>query len=215
MSGKKITISAIKIGLLGDTTVGKTAICNSFLNIEFTNDNLATIGQEKLETKFDLDNGKEIKLSIWDTAGQERFKATSFKTLRAAQGVIVVFDATKRATFDHVEQWLNMIKEELEEPNLILFGNKVDVENRAVTKDEAQNYAKKMNLKYFETSAKLSKGIKEGFKYFINDTYTKVEGKENKNNIKLGEDDGDDEEEYVTGCFGKKKKVKKNKKKAK
>lgn len=147
-----------------------------------------------------------------DTAGQERFKATSFKTLRAAQGVIVVFDVSNRATFEHVDQWLKMIREELEEPNLILFGNKIDIENRDVTEDEAKSYAKKMNLIYFETSAKLSKGIKEGFKYFINDTYKKVEGKENQN-IKIGEDDG--EEETVTGCFGKKKKVKKNKKKAK
>ena len=214
MSGKKITISAIKIGLLGDSTVGKTAICNSFLGIEFTNDNLATIGQEKLETKFVLDNGKEIKLSIWDTAGQERFKATSFTTLRAAQGVIVVFDVTNRESFQHVDQWLNTIKEELPDPNLILFGNKVDVEERTVTEEEAESYAHKMNLKYFETSAKTSQGINDGFKYLVNDTYTKVEGKENKN-IKIGEDGNNDEEEYVTGCFGKKKKVKKNKKKAK
>ena len=181
MSDNKIKVSAIKIGLLGDSTVGKTAICNSFMGIEFTADNLSTIGQEKLETKFLLDNGKEIKLSIWDTAGQERFRATSFKTLRAAHGVIVVFDVTKRETFEHVDDWLKTIKEELQEPNLIIFGNKVDMEDRKVTAEEAENYAKKQNLKYFETSAKLSTGIKDGFTYLVNDTYKKVEGKENKN----------------------------------
>ena len=212
MTENKITVSAIKIGLLGDSTVGKTAICNSFMGIEFTADNLATIGQEKLETKFTLDSGKEIKLSIWDTAGQERFKATSFKTLRAAHGVIVVFDVSNRETFEHVDQWLNTIKEELSDPNLIIFGNKVDIEDRKVTAQEAENYAKKQNLKYFETSAKLSKGIKEGFKYIVNDTYKKVEGKENKN-IKIDKDE--DEYEYVSGCFGKKKKVKKKKNKGK
>ena len=212
MTENKITVSAIKIGLLGDSTVGKTAICNSFMGIEFTADNLATIGQEKLETKFTLDSGKEIKLSIWDTAGQERFKATSFKTLRAAHGVIVVFDVSNRETFEHVDQWLNTIKEELSDPNLIIFGNKVDIEDRKVTAQEAENYAKKQNLKYFETSAKLSKGIKEGFKYIVNDTYKKVEGKENKN-IKINKDE--DEYEYVSGCFGKKKKVKKKKNKGK
>ena len=212
MTENKITVSAIKIGLLGDSTVGKTAICNSFMGIEFTADNLATIGQEKLETKFTLDSGKEIKLSIWDTAGQERFKATSFKTLRAAHGVIVVFDVSNRETFEHVDQWLNTIKEELSDPNLIIFGNKVDIEDRKVTAQEAENYAKKQNLKYFETSAKLSKGIKEGFKYIVNDTYKKVEGKENKN-IKINNDE--DEYEYVSGCFGKKKKVKKKKNKGK
>ena len=212
MSDNKIKVSAIKIGLLGDSTVGKTAICNSFMGIEFTADNLSTIGQEKLETKFILDNGKEIKLSIWDTAGQERFRATSFKTLRAAHGVIVVFDVTKRETFEHVDDWLKTIKEELQEPNLIIFGNKVDMEDRKVTAEEAENYAKKQNLKYFETSAKLSTGIKDGFTYLVNDTYKKVEGKENKN-IKIGEKE--DEYEYVSGCFGKKKRVKKKTSKGK
>ena len=212
MSDNKIKVSAIKIGLLGDSTVGKTAICNSFMGIEFTADNLSTIGQEKLETKFILDNGKEIKLSIWDTAGQERFRATSFKTLRAAHGVIVVFDVTKRETFEHVDDWLKTIKEELQEPNLIIFGNKVDMEERKVTAEEAENYAKKQNLKYFETSAKLSTGIKDGFTYLVNDTYKKVEGKENKN-IKIGENE--DEYEYVSGCFGKKKRVKKKTSKGK
>ena len=212
MSDNKIKVSAIKIGLLGDSTVGKTAICNSFMGIEFTADNLSTIGQEKLETKFILDNGKEIKLSIWDTAGQERFRATSFKTLRAAHGVIVVFDVTKRETFEHVDDWLKTIKEELQEPNLIIFGNKVDMEDRKVTAEEAENYAKKQNLKYFETSAKLSTGIKDGFNYLVNDTYKKVEGKENKN-IKIGENE--DEYEYVSGCFGKKKRVKKKTSKGK
>ena len=212
MSDNKIKVSAIKIGLLGDSTVGKTAICNSFMGIEFTADNLSTIGQEKLETKFLLDNGKEIKLSIWDTAGQERFRATSFKTLRAAHGVIVVFDVTKRETFEHVDDWLKTIKEELQEPNLIIFGNKVDMEDRKVTAEEAENYAKKQNLKYFETSAKLSTGIKDGFTYLVNDTYKKVEGKENKN-IKIGENE--DEYEYVSGCFGKKKRVKKKTSKGK
>ena len=197
MSG--IKIKAIKIGLLGDSTVGKTAICNSFMGVEFSNDNLMTVGQEKLETKFVLDNGKEIKLSIWDTAGQERFKATSFVTLKAAQGVIVVFDVTNRATFQHVDQWLSTIKEELPDPNLFLFGNKVDIEERDVTEEEARSYAKKMNLKYFETSAKLNKGIDEGFEYIINESYKKA----GSDNIKL--EDVKPKKKEKSGCFGKKK----------
>jgi small GTP-binding protein len=211
MSNNKINLSAIRIGLLGDSTVGKTAICNSFMNIEFSADMLSTIGQEKLETKFKLKNGKEIKLTIWDTAGQERFKSTAFKVLKAAQGVIIVFDVTKRETFEHVNLWLEKIKDELSEPNLTLFGNKVDLDNRQVTKEEAENYAKKLNMAYFETSAKLAQGINEGFDFIINDTYKKVEGKVQKN-IVIGDDD---EYEEVTGCFGKKKRVKKKKNKGK
>ena len=54
MTDKKISLKAIKIGLLGDSTVGKTAICNSFFNMEFNQDMLSTIGSDKLETKYTL-----------------------------------------------------------------------------------------------------------------------------------------------------------------
>ena len=156
-----INLSAIKIALLGDSTVGKTAICNSFMKIEFAQDMLSTIGQEKIERRYKLKNGKEIKLVIWDTAGQERFHAIAVKALKSAQGVIIVYDVTKKETFDHINNWLGTIKEEMTEPNLILFGNKIDLQNREVSFDEAEKYAIKNNLKYFETSAKLSKGIEK------------------------------------------------------
>ena len=200
-----INLTSIKIALLGDSTVGKTAICNSFLKIEFTADMLSTIGQEKIEKKYELKNGKEIKLVIWDTAGQERFHSIAIKALKSAQGVIIVYDVTKKETFEHVNNWLETIKEEMTEPNLILFGNKIDLENRQVSKEEAEKYANKNNLKYFETSAKLSKGIDEGFDYIINDSYKKAEEKANKN-IVIGKNNNKKEEKG--GCFGKKKKSK-------
>ena len=70
---EKIKRKLIKIGILGDSRVGKTAICNTFMNIEFMDNTLSTIGMEKLESQMTLKNGEEIKLVIWDTAGQERF----------------------------------------------------------------------------------------------------------------------------------------------
>ena len=202
---ESINLSAIKIALLGDSTVGKTAICNSFMNIEFSQDMLSTIGQEKIERKYNLKNGKEIKLVIWDTAGQERFHSIAIKALKSAQGVIIVYDVTKKETFDHVNNWLETIKEEMPEPNLILFGNKIDLENREVSFEDAEKYANKNNLKYFETSAKLNKGINEGFEYIINDSYKKAEDKANKNNIVITNKNIGKKKEKG-GCFGKKKK---------
>jgi len=202
---ESINLSAIKIALLGDSTVGKTAICNSFMKLEFSQDMLSTIGQEKIERKYNLKNGKEIKLVIWDTAGQERFHSIAIKALKSAQGVIIVYDVTKKETFDHVNNWLETIKEEMPEPNLILFGNKIDLENREVSFEEAEKYANKNNLKYFETSAKLNKGINEGFEYIINDSYKKAEDKANKNNIVITNKNIGKKKEKG-GCFGKKKK---------
>ncbi len=202
---ESINLSAIKIALLGDSSVGKTAICNSFMNLEFSQDMLSTIGQEKIERKYNLKNGKEIKLVIWDTAGQERFHSIAIKALKSAQGVIVVYDVTQKETFDHVNNWLETIKEEMPEPNLILFGNKIDLENREVSFEDAEKYANKNNLKYFETSAKLNKGINEGFEYIINDSYKKAEDKANKNNIVITNKNIGKKKEKG-GCFGKKKK---------
>ena len=206
MTDNKISVKAIKVALLGDSSVGKTAICNSLMNIEFSQDMLSTIGSDKLETKFPLKNGNEIKLILWDTAGQERFRSVALKAIKAVQGIVVVFDVTVRKSFENIDSWLEEIKNNFTNPSLVLFGNKVDMDKEKweVTKEEAEQYAKKMNLQYFETSAKTKKGLNEGFSYIVNESYNKIGG--NPDGIKIDEEE---EWEIVNGCFGKKKRRKK------
>ena len=210
MAENKISLKVIKLALLGDTTVGKTAICHSMLNLHFAEDHLSTIGQDKLETKFALKNGTEIKLVLWDTAGQERFHSMALKTLKAVQGVIVVFDVSIKRTFNSVNSWLNDIKDNLDNPCLVLFGNKIDKDKSEweVTKEEVEEYANSLNLQYFETSAKTKKGLNEGFSYIVNEAYDRVEIRQN---INLEEKE-EEKFEIVNGCFGKKKKRKRKKK---
>lgn len=205
MTDNKISVKAIKVALLGDSTVGKTAICNSLMNIEFSQDMLSTIGSDKLETKFPLKNGTEIKLILWDTAGQERFRSVALKAIKAVQGIVIVFDVTLKKSFQNIDLWLEEIKNNFNNPSLVLFGNKVDMDKEKweVTKEEAEQYAKKMNLQYFETSAKTKKGLNEGFSYIVNESYNKLGGGDN--GIKIDEE----EWETVNGCFGKKKRRKK------
>ena len=206
MTDNKISVKAIKVALLGDSSVGKTAICNSLMNIEFSQDMLSTIGSDKLETKFPLKNGNEIKLILWDTAGQERFRSVALKAIKAVQGIVVVFDVTVRKSFENIDSWLEEIKNNFTNPSLVLFGNKVDMDKEKweVTKEEVEQYAKKMNLQYFETSAKTKKGLNEGFSYIVNESYNKIGG--NPDGIKIDEEE---EWEIVNGCFGKKKRRKK------
>ena len=108
---KNKSIQVVKIGILGDSEVGKTAICNSFFNIEFTEDMLATIGSEKLEKKIKLKNDEEIKLVLYDTPGTERFRHIAFMGTRNADGIILVFDLLKKITFEHLDSWLQDIKD--------------------------------------------------------------------------------------------------------
>ena len=212
MAEDKISLKVVKLALLGDSSVGKTALCNSLMNLEFSEDALASIGIDKLETKFPLKNGKEIKLILWDTAGQERFRSMALKTLRAVQGIVVVFDVTQKKTFESVNSWLEEIKECLDNPCLVLLGNKIDKikEEWEVTKEEAEKYAKSLNLAYFETSAKTKQGLNDAFSFIVNKAYDKVKI---QNGINLEEEEEkEDEYEYVNGCFGKKKRRKKKNK---
>ena len=157
---------------------GKTAICNTFMNIEFNDNNLSTIGMEKLESQMTLNNGEEIKLIIWDTAGQERFRSIALKSIKTAQGVVIVFDLTQKRTFLNVVNWLKEINEKLNNVCIVLFGNKCDIDENKweVSKDEVMKFVEKNGLTYFETSAKEDINIKEGFKNVVNAAYEKYEG---------------------------------------
>ena len=220
MSEEKIKRNAIKIAMLGDSMVGKTAICNTFMNIEFNDSNLSTIGVEKLESQLTLKNGEEIKLIIWDTAGQERFRSVALKSIKTAQGVVIVFDLTKKSTFNNVVNWLKQINDNLNSNvSLVLFGNKCDIEEGKweVNKEEVLKFAKIKGLPYFETSAKSNINIKEGFENVANAAYEKLEGNKNNNEKKIELDNKQRQSEG--GCCGgggnedkKKKKKKKDKK---
>ena len=162
---------AVKLLILGDTEVGKTAIMRRFGNYEFSEMMMASIGSDKIETKFTLNNGKDMKIIVWDTAGGERFRSVALKLVRFIDGIILVFDVTSKKTFYNLSEWLESIKEEYSIKYFALFGNKADYDKDKweVTNEEINKFAEDNRLKYFEVSAKTKKGINEGFRYIIND----------------------------------------------
>ena len=177
---KKIEIKAIRIGLLGDSKVGKSAICHSFMNLEFDfGSNVTTIGSDRFETKIQLKNKKEIKLILWDTAGQERFRSAAFKTIKSVHGIALVFDVTSKESFSNISLWLDDIKDNFDNPCIVLFGNKIDIEKEKweVTPEEIKKLVEEKKLTYFETSAKEKLGINEGFNHVANEAYVKLGGK--------------------------------------
>ena len=187
MEDNKVKIKAIRIGFLGDSPVGKTAIIYSILGLEFS-ENIGLTITDKYETKFKLKNNEDIKLIIFDTAGQERFKSIAFKYMFLAHGIILTFDFTRRESFAHLSDWLEGIKENLKEPLIILFGNKVDIDKNkwTVTSEEVREFAGEKEIAYFETSAKTGEGINEGLSYIVNKIYNKLMGIDD-NNIMLNQ----------------------------
>jgi len=96
-----------------------------------------------------------VKLKIWDTAGQERFRNITTQYYKNADGILLVYDIGERTTFEKISQWINQIKTNNTNENVVvmLVGNKCDVEKREVNDEEARALAKEYGMAYYETSA--------------------------------------------------------------
>ncbi len=88
-----------------DSGVGKTNLLSRFEKNEFSLESKPTIGVEFATKTVAFDNHK-IKVQIWDTAGQERFRAITHAYYKGASGALIVFDLTRRSTFENVQKWL-------------------------------------------------------------------------------------------------------------
>ena len=186
MAEDKIVLTVAKIGLLGDSRVGKSSIIQSYAGLPFSENYLSTIGSDKYQTQFTLENKKNIKLIIYDTAGQERFRSIALNAFKAMHGIVLVADLTNKNSFINIKMWLQNIQENLHDPCLVLFGNKADYpkDKWEVTSEEAKKYAEDNKLVYFETSAKTKQGIIEGIAYIANQAYKKAEQKLNSGKSK-------------------------------
>ena len=175
----------IKLLTLGETEVGKTSIVLRYSDDKFHDNKIATIGID-FKIKIIKKGDKKIKVSIYDTAGQERFKNIVKHYYKGANGVLLIYDITKRDTFEKLEFWLEDLKENSDNLNnlfIYLIGNKNDLEERReVDFEEANKFAKEKNIPYIEVSAKTGNNIKKLFDEMIKGTLTKIITNEKKEN---------------------------------
>ncbi|WCJ41484.1 hypothetical protein M5689_022352 [Euphorbia peplus] len=161
-----------KIVIIGDSAVGKSNLLSRYARNEFNLHSKATIGVEFQTQSMEID-GKEVKAQIWDTAGQERFRAVTSAYYRGAVGALVVYDITRRTTFDSVIRWLDELKTHSDTTVArMLVGNKLDLENiRDVSVEEGRSLAEAEGLFFMETSALDSTNVKKAFELVIREIY--------------------------------------------
>ena len=128
--------NTIKIIILGSSSVGKTCILQKGFENEFNQNSLSTIGIDFKTKYFKFDEDK-VKVNYIDTAGQEKFRAISVNYLKGTDGAVLVFDITKKETFELIGNWLDDIRENNKMSiGKMLLGNKADLEEeREVTKE--------------------------------------------------------------------------------
>ncbi|XP_042411729.1 ras-related protein Rab2BV-like isoform X1 [Zingiber officinale] len=161
-----------KIVLIGDSGVGKSNILSRFTRNEFSLDSKSTIGVE-FATKTLQIEGKTVKAQIWDTAGQERYRAITSAYYRGAVGALLVYDITKKQTFDNMQRWLHELRDHADSNIVVMMaGNKSDLTHlRAVSESEGQEYAEKEELSFLETSALGSENIEKAFQTILTEIY--------------------------------------------
>uniref|UniRef100_A0A3B4DW71 small monomeric GTPase n=1 Tax=Pygocentrus nattereri TaxID=42514 RepID=A0A3B4DW71_PYGNA len=137
-------LTTLKILIIGESGVGKSSLL-----LRFTDDT------------FDPE--------LADTAGQERFRTLTPSYYRGAQGVILVYDVTKRDSFTKLENWLNELETYCTRNDLVkmLVGNKIDKDNREVDRNEGLKFARKHSMLFIEASAKTRDGVQCAFEELV------------------------------------------------
>ncbi|KAL8507893.1 hypothetical protein ACS0TY_018442 [Phlomoides rotata] len=162
--------------IIGDTGVGKSCLLLQFTDKRFQPVHDLTIGVEFGARMINIDN-KPMKLQIWDTAGQESFRSITRSYYRGAAGALLVYDITRRETFNHLASWLEDARQHAN-PNMsiMLIGNKCDLAHRrAVSTEEGEQFAKENGLIFMEASAKTAQNVEEAFIKTAATIYKKIQ----------------------------------------
>ncbi|OLS27588.1 MAG: GTPase KRas precursor [Candidatus Heimdallarchaeota archaeon LC_3] len=163
---KMVSSSAIKIAITGDGAVGKTSLCKSLTDGVIPSDYNITVGTEIHSKKLNIANStKPLNLLIWDFSGQERFHSVRNGLYKGTRGALVVFDVTSRGSFFDVSDWIRELKHNCSDAPFVLVGNKSDMNDREVSKEEAEELARNLGVPYLETSALDGKNVGTAFEH--------------------------------------------------
>ena len=157
--------------------VGKSSLLSKYVKGIFPASPIPTIAIEFATKIVQIKEGGYIKAQIWDTAGQEKYKAITSHHYRKAVGALIVYDVTKRSTFDDVMKWYSDLRNIAERECIIaLVGNKIDLldrnnRRREVSYEEGKKLAETNNMLFYEASALTSVKVNDCFEDLLQEIY--------------------------------------------
>jgi small GTP-binding protein len=124
-----------KVCLIGDFGVGKTSLIRRYIDRQFSDQYLSTIGVKISQKNIDLINSdcpdQKLQLLIWDIEGQTKFQTIARNYLEGAQGAIIVADLNRQDTVDRIPEHMELVNA-INPKGLILMVaiNKIDILNK-------------------------------------------------------------------------------------
>ena len=178
-----------KIVLIGDASTGKSSLLRRYCENTFDENYKCTVGVD-FQIKILKINEKIVKLQIWDTAGQERFKTMTKTYYRNARACLIVYDLTRRETFDHVKVWAEQYMQDNPGKNnsVIILGNKKDLKDRRqVSLREGETLANEIGCLFKEVSAKEGGDEIEELFYNMTESLLEKDTEKTENNLKVND----------------------------
>ena len=155
----------LNIILLGDSGVGKTNLLLKYINNDFKDSHIATIGIDYQIKKVKI---KKIKLVLHliDTSGKDKMQSISPIHNQDIDGIVLVFDVTNKQSFENLNGYLTELEKYKYHYQYVIVGNKIDLKNIIqVNKEDIKENDKFNEMKYFPVSAKENTNVEEPFKY--------------------------------------------------
>lgn len=156
-----------KLVVVGDPSVGKTSLIRRYADKKFDASYLPTIGADFTIKQLEFKKGENIlqlvTLAIWDMGGHQRFERVRDHYYLDASAALIVFDFSRKVTFEHLEVWLNDVESHCGTIPCIVLANKNDLQDKAVSKNEIDQLSAEKNTNILATSAKTGENVEKVF----------------------------------------------------
>jgi len=158
-----------KLIIIGDSRVGKTSLIRAQAGMLFRPEYIQTVGADVITRIYEFKK-QTTYLLIFDIRGESIHDTVNDYFFSGASAALIVFDLTRRETFNNVGEWFGEVRKRIPYPiPMMLLGNKADLqEKRVIKSEEAIKLAGNMGIgSYLETSARTTENVNKAFMEII------------------------------------------------
>lgn len=151
-----------KICLLGAFSVGKTSLIQRYVESEFSDKYLTTVGVKISRKQLQLEQ-QTLSLMLWDIAGQDEFTSIRTAYLRGMAGYILVVDGARPHTCETALGLHQLVQENLGDLPAVIALNKSDLKHLWQLDNDHLQALQQTGHPLVETSAKHDEGVENLF----------------------------------------------------